>query len=48
MKPVGCSQADLLARTTAGLEFEFMLEVELAEHDPLLESLLQRLDDAGC
>lgn len=29
-------------------EFDFTLQVELAEHDPLMESLMQRLEEAGC
>ncbi|MFX1682927.1 hypothetical protein PV762_27250 [Mitsuaria sp. CC2] len=40
--------ADLAAKAVAELEFEFTLQVELAEHDPVMESLMQRLDDAGC
>lgn len=48
MKHAGCSPAGPLAGATGHLEFEFTLQAELAEHDPLMESLLQRLDDAGC
>jgi len=39
--------ADFLEVAAARHEFEFTLQVELAEHDPLMESVLQRLDDAG-
>lgn len=42
------SPKELLVGAAAQLEFEFTLQMELAGHDPLFESLLQRLDDAGC
>lgn len=48
MRQPGCPRADSITGATARLEFEFTLQVELAEYDPLLESLLQRLDDTGC
>ena len=40
--------ADVLADSAARLEFEFTLQVELAEHDLRMESLLLRLDAVGC
>lgn len=42
------SPTDFLEVAAARLEFEFTLQVELAEHDPLMESVLQRLDDTEC
>lgn len=48
MRHTGRPSVDVLVGAAARLEFEFTLQVELAAHDPLMESLLQRLDDIGC
>lgn len=46
MKGSRLPPAELLTATWARHQFEFTLQVELAEHDPLMEPLLARLDEA--
>lgn len=43
----GRIQAGVPVDAGTRLEFEFTLQVELADHDPLLESVLVRLDGAA-
>ena len=40
--------AEWVLRGLAAFEFEFTVELELAEDDPLLEAVAQRLESAGC
>jgi len=48
MSEFGGQAAEWVHSSLAALEFEFTVELELAEDDPLLEAVAQRLENAGC